>query len=173
MPRIIKTTVYKYDELSEQAKENALEQFAFINVDYDWWESTYEDAENVGLKITDFNTDRGNSIHGKILTSAPEVIESILENHGKHCDTYTTAARFKPKFELIEWQMDVRDNEDYTKYPNVEYDRDALEDKFLHDILEDYLSMLKKEYEYQTSREAIEEVLQANEYEFTADGKHV
>ncbi len=45
------------------------------------------------------------------------------------------------------------------------------EDEFLKELLEDYRIILQKEYEYQTSEEAIIGTIEANEYEFTQDGK--
>jgi hypothetical protein len=55
--------VYEFSELSDEAKEKAIEKLYDINVDYDWWDSNYEDFENlcqalcidVDLKKTYFN----------------------------------------------------------------------------------------------------------------------
>lgn len=44
-----------FDELSESAKEHALNRLGDINVDQGWWDFTYEDAENIGLEITSFS----------------------------------------------------------------------------------------------------------------------
>lgn len=46
MPRIdvVETEVFKFDELTEEAKQSAIENLYDINVDYEWWEYTYEDA---------------------------------------------------------------------------------------------------------------------------------
>jgi hypothetical protein len=43
--------------------------------------------------------------------------------------------------------------------------------EFLCDLLEDYRIILSKEYNYQTSEETIKETIEANDYEFTAEGK--
>jgi len=46
----------------------------------------------------------------------------------------------------------------------------------LYDInvdFEEYLSLLRQEYEYLTSKDAIVETIQANDYEFTEEGKLV
>ena len=42
--------------------------------------------------------------------------------------------------------------------------------EFRRSILEDYRIILQTEFEYLTSEEAIVEIIEANEYEFTADG---
>lgn len=53
--RTVRTKVYKFSELSEQAKEKAIESFYNINVDYEYWDSTYEDfklfCETIGLTV--------------------------------------------------------------------------------------------------------------------------
>ena len=46
-----------------------------------------------------------------------------------------------------------------------------LENEFLQSLLEDYSIMLQNESEYLQSAEAIRETIEANEYEFTEDGK--
>lgn len=40
-------TVYSFDELSDQAKEKAREWFREGRLDYDWWDSVYEDANQI------------------------------------------------------------------------------------------------------------------------------
>ncbi len=42
--RIKETKVYPFDELTEDAQEKAVENLAEINVDYGWWDATYDDA---------------------------------------------------------------------------------------------------------------------------------
>ncbi len=40
---------YKFDELPEEAKENAIEKYREDNLDYyDWWDCVYEDAKEIG-----------------------------------------------------------------------------------------------------------------------------
>lgn len=47
MPRELVTvkTVYKFDELSEAAKDKAIDKYRENNLDYDWWDSVYEAVE--------------------------------------------------------------------------------------------------------------------------------
>ena len=53
---------------------------------------------------------------------------------------------------------------------HIEHGLQALEAEFLKSILEDYSIILQKEYEYLTSREAVEETIEANDYHFTENG---
>jgi len=43
----METTVYKFSELSDRAKERARDWFRQGNLDYDWWDFIYEDAATI------------------------------------------------------------------------------------------------------------------------------
>lgn len=161
--REVKIKLYQYEELNEKAKEKALEWFANACSYDEFWDYMYEDAERVGLKITAFDIYR-QTIEGEILTSAPEVIQEILKEHGKNCETYKTAKRYEPSFKDLEAKRDAEDD-------TFEEEFEKTEHEFLQDILEDYLVLLKQEAEYRESREYLEEGIIANEYEFREDGK--
>jgi len=150
--------VYSFDELSDDAKKKAIQKLCDINVDFDWWDSTYEDARNIGIKITGFDIDRKQTVSGEFINSAGETIQDILREHGENCETYKTAMRYKHNFDLASDETD-------------EDELSASEDEFLNDILEDYRIILRNEYEYLTSEEAIIETIKANDYTFTIDGK--
>ena len=155
--RTIRTKVYQFSELSKDAQQKAIEVMAEINVDHDWWQSVYEDAANIGLKITGFDIDRGSYCKGEFIEDAQYTGEKILSEHGKICETYKTASEFIADREKLD--IDEQENE-----------LEELEMEFLNSLLEDYRIMLTKEYEYQTSEAAIIETIEANEYEFKADG---
>jgi hypothetical protein len=44
MPHIKETTVFKFDELSDRAKERARDKYRESALDYEWWEFVYDDA---------------------------------------------------------------------------------------------------------------------------------
>lgn len=142
--------VYQYDELGDEAKQKVLEKFYDLNVSFEWWEYLYEDAKRGGLKISEFDLGRGRHIKGKLLVSVGEVCARILAEHGKECETYKLATEYYRR-----------------KRENIPFE----EEEFLELLCEEYVSLLGKEYEYQTSKEAIEEEIRANEYEFIKDGK--
>ena len=56
--------LYSFDELREESKKKAIQNLWDINVDYDWWQFIYDDAKQIGLKLTGFDLDRGQSISG-------------------------------------------------------------------------------------------------------------
>lgn len=173
--KTIEIKVYEFDELGAEAQEKAIEKFADINVDYEWWDCIYDDAKIVGIKIIGFNIDRGSYCKGKFEHSPEETAKLILEQHGESCETYKTAKEF-----LDDWDKLVVKYSDGITVSKVseenefEFDKEAeeLEEEFTKSIFEDYRIILSKEYEYKTNREAIIETIKANEYLFTEDGKH-
>lgn len=165
--KVTETKVYKFDELSEEAQETILNHFA--ELDNDWYQFTYEDAANVYIKITAFDIDRGNYIEGEFLSGVLETAHKIEKEHGELCETYKTTMQYlKDRDEIIDTCPRDEDG-DIDEY-ECDNRLDELDAEFKRAILEDYLSLLRKEYEYQTSKEAILETINANEYEFTEDG---
>lgn len=168
--RTIRIKLYKFSELSESAKQKAIENLSDINVDYNWWTSTYEDAKNIGLKITSFDLDRNRNAKGEFSLSAAEVAQNIISNHGEMCETYKTAEKF-----LEEWQPIFNEymDEQSKKYESSEAEDELqdIEDDFLKSLLEDYSIILQNECEYLQSEDAIIETIEANEYEFTITGE--
>ena len=164
--RTIKIIAYKFDELSEDAQNKAIEYFEDININGEWWEYTYEDAANIGLKIISFDIDR-KDISGEFTTSAIEVYQDIVNNHGEECDTYKAAEKFKAVWQPI---YDTYMSDGFES-PQLEPMLCNIEDEFLNELLQCYLCLLREEYEYQTSSEAIKETLICNDYEFTESGE--
>lgn len=141
-----------------------------INVNFEWWDFTIDDAKNIGLIIDEFDLDRGAFCRGKFVDGATECADKIIKEHGDTCETYTTAAAFLKERDNVVDTAERDENGDINEW---ELDKilDAVEAEFLHDILEDYRIILQKEYEYLTSEAAILEMIEANDYEFTKDGR--
>ena len=157
--------VYEFDELIEKAKENAINKLADINVDYEWWDSTYDDAENIGLKLKTFDLDRNRHATGELILSATEVAANVIRDHGDQCETYKTAQEFLD--EQNKYPMPDDDSDEFSVWEDKMLE---LEDEFLKSLLEDYSIILQKEYEYLTSEEAIIESIKANDYVFDENG---
>lgn len=172
--RTIRTKVYKFSELSESAKQKAIEKMHDINFSWgDWWENVYEDAAQIGLKITGFDIDRGSYCKGEFLEDANYTANKIIQEHGHTCETYKTASGFLQDWSnLVEKYSDGIEKDKVAEDNEYEFDKDAddLENEFLKSICEDYRINLQKEYEYLSSEDAIIETIEANEYEFTKDG---
>lgn len=161
-------TVYKFKELSEKAQEKAIEKLSGINVDHDWYRFIYEDAETVGLKITGFDCER--DCTGKLKESAADTADLIIKNHGEKSDTFKLAEKFLEERDRIVNDAPRDENGDYADEWALDRDLDALEAEFLKDLLEEYRVILSKEYDYLTSKAAIIETIEANDYDFLEDG---
>lgn len=162
MPKVRSYTVYKFDELSAEGQQKAVENLYDINVDHDWWEYTYKDAQTIGLKITGFDIDRGAYCKGEWIESPLTAVKLIKKNHGESCETYKTALQYEKL--MLECPRNEEDEP-------IEDELEVIEDDFRNALLEDYRVMLEQEYEYLTSREAIIETISANDYMFTVNGK--
>ena len=175
MQTITKTyNVYKFSELSEDAKQKALEAMYDINIDYDWWNYVYEDAENIGLKITEFDLDRASFVHADTILSYTEIADRIIAEHGETCETYQTAKEFlNDRDNLVAKYSDGVKLDEVTEENEYDFDQDCdnLEEEFHKSLCEDYRIMLQNEYEYLTSEEAIIETIEGNDYDFTEDGE--
>lgn len=169
MAKTIRIKIYKFEELTPAAQTKALNQFADINTDYEWWDSTYEDAKTIGLLIKGFDTNV--SVIGQFIAGAEETAHLIEKEHGPDTETFKTATLYlQSRDKLInEWPKD--ENQEHINVLELDWELDALDADFLRSLCEDYRIMLSKEYDYLTSEEAIKETVIANEYDFTKDGK--
>ena len=92
--RTIETIAYQFQELDEQTKEKAIDNYRHISVDDDsWYEWIKEDLISVGIELRSFDIDRGSfaEIH---LEDFYKTCELILKWHGENCETYKIAERY-------------------------------------------------------------------------------
>jgi uncharacterized protein YqkB len=171
--RIKETKVYTFSELNEDAKQQALENLADININHDWWEHIYFDAEKIGCEINGFDIDRGNDCNLEFQLTGFEIANKIVANHGEQCETYLTAKQFLFDHDNLVFQhSDGKNTKVVAEDNEIDFDNDLdqLEGEFKHSLSEDYRIMLSHEYDYLTSEEAIIETIEANEYEFDEHG---
>lgn len=152
--RTIDIKLYKFNELTEEAQRKAIDNLCDINVDHDWWECVYQDAEDVGLLIKGFDINR-RTIEIDFYQDAEHSACHILSSHGHESSTYQNTIDFVVTY------LQYRDNDE----------KEEVRYELLRDLGNSYLAMLENEYEYLTSEEAIVETIVANEYEFTENGK--
>jgi len=180
----VTTKVYEFDELSDEAKETAILAYSDINVHDEWWDGDFEDAKNIGLKLVAFGL---NPIYanGKWIEGAEEAAALVLENHGcgckPHvagcepqegaCETYKTAWEFQNAISVQGSIFEAQDDfdPDYEEFTESDQYKEMC-DEFLKDLCGDYGTMLSKQHDYMLSDEAVQETIEANEWEFTVDG---
>lgn len=145
--RTIEMQAYKFNELDDNAKLQAIKYNIYINVNYDWYDCTYETLRECGIKVNSFDTGRNNSCEISFLITAHEVATNIVDTFGEAMDIVLYAKKFiKGKYSFV-------------------YFKRRLESEILNWLIQ--------EYEYLTSEEAIIETIEANEYEFTKEGKSI
>lgn len=189
---------YEYDELSEDAKEKALESMYNINVDDDfWYDAVFEDAKNIGhlmgidienIYFSGFSSQGDGACFTGHYSYAKKSVKEV-----KSC-----APQDKELHRIVSELADIQKRNFYRIVASVKHsghysheyctsidvsaydhnDNDLItketEDGII-ELLRDYMRwiyrQLEKEYEYMTGREAIEETIRANEYRFTEDGE--
>jgi hypothetical protein len=172
--KTIEIQLFKFDELSDKAKEKALIEYYDWNVNFDWWDSVYYDAKNVGITINGFALDRVNHCKIEFRYDEKDICQKIIMEHGENCETHKIATKFLSDYEeLVKKYSDGIKTNIVSEDNEEDFDNEIieLETELHHELSEEYLSILRKEYEYLTSEEAIIEALEANEIEFTIKGE--
>ena len=152
--KTVSINLYSFDELSEKSKKRALNDLCDINVDYPYWDFTYEDAKNIGIELTGFDLQRKSKCDGELITTIQKSIEKVLSEHGETCKTYQIALDYKKELERA-----------------TDEEMEGLESAYLDEMLQEYHNILDREYDYLISEEAIIETINANDYTFEENGK--
>jgi len=140
-------------------------------------EENYDDALAIGLKIISVGLDRDRHADGHLIQPVLETAQSIMREHGATCDTYKLADEYLQRYrdESQRWYKWAQE-EDPDYYNDIRYfdetdEYETLRDDFTKALLEEYSVLLQREYEYFTSGEVVAETLEANDYDFTEDGR--
>ncbi len=198
MPQQISITVYQYDELSEKAKEKARTWYSegAFN-DATWAEYTVNDFVEVAKRLNIDISERTFRAIGGQEKSEPKVSWDNFPWRLAFEGSWT-AAGFDPK-KVTEWapqdeklkeiaaqlqtiveragpDVQVKCGVSRDCWPEIEMvsgelDSTAEVEEPLKELCRWGAANLESEWEYQNSREQIEESIRANEYEFTADGE--
>ena len=195
--KTIEVKVYEFDELSDSSKQVALEKFAEINVDFDWYEPIYEgcmeEAVEAGFQIDkiyfsgfwsqgDGAMFNYTGLDRKLLEQAvntltiPDWKKNILRNgylsgSGKQTGHYYHSRSCSHHI----W---VETDNGMQLYPNIEnlfcrYE-EQIED-YIINLYENLCNSLYKNleayYNELTSEDYVISTIKENEYVFTEDGK--
>lgn len=175
MQKVISTTVYTFDELSEAAKEKARAWFIEGDIWDQRYSTTFEDAKQAGITIEDFETDAWENVHNLKISfddGALNTMNYIINNHGENCDTYKAARAYENAID----ELPNLPEESAANYAEIERElcesADAIEGDFIVALEKCYTRMLKQEFEYMRSNEYVDEIIIVNEYTFTKSGEH-
>jgi len=175
--------VYKFDELSKEVQEKVLEKHSNINVDYDWWDFVYEDYDEKLEKMGFISPDKSFSgfwSQGDGASfSAGVDVEKYLKskklgnkykkvinafNDGTFSTKIVTRGNYSHSGTMSDETYNTMDNE------GLGYEVSEMILKDAKDMADKLYKDLEKEYDGLTSEESIKDTLEANEYEFKADG---
>lgn len=174
-------TLYSFDELSEKAQQKAIKELYDINVDHKWYDSTFDQLkselsergfDNAEIHFSGFWSQGDGACFDadislekfcsdkRILAIAKEychfhIAKNSFANHYSHQRTRYVEYNAVGKANI--------DNALSELSKVIESQRLSLS----HEIYR----ALEKEYDHLTSKEAIIETINANEWTFTKDGK--
>jgi hypothetical protein len=191
--------LYKFDELSDEVKEEILNRNRQINVEHDWWEwelsllePTKEDLDSIGVNEQDldgnlfdysenkmyFDFERNYYLgFGDIEVNNEEAFRRLLKiPKSLWRNTYfmfdNEGARYERNTKLY-LELDLQDEEEH-KVKYLEGIADECYDE-AKDIWDDIMNrawrILRDNYEDLMSDEAVAETIRINEYTFLEDGE--
>ena len=198
--RTIETKVYQYEELSEQAKENARNSLRDrlsenrIDAEADDYRNTLKKIEEIfGIKVRDWSVNGYSPTYFRFyfvnldedIENEPKFLLRYLNRDVLPCidcrKTYYTKNYYKKrKSRIISYP--IYDFCITGAWTDIAVD-DALNNikesimqgksarEFVSDMLDNFFKQWNKDYEYACSDESIEDEIVNNEYEFLENGK--
>lgn len=189
--------LYPFDELSDKAKENARQWWREAGLDYDWWDSTEEEARQIaalmGLEVDKlmfrgfWSQGDGASFTGRysyakgsvkaVKDYAPQdadlhwIAESLqaIQRKNFYGLSANVTRGYDSNFYCHENTMDIQVETRAGDWANDEAQWAV--SKAFKDFARWYYRQLKAEYDYLNSDEAVDESIRVNEYTFTESGK--
>lgn len=167
--RTIETKIYRFEELSDLAKENAIDMLRFINTnDTDWWQCSFDTWREIGVQINSFDLFK-EKIEIDLFYSHEDVAQRIVSSFG-HNESYD----FAKEYLELKKKLDKTYENEFDEWGEcAEYD-DELDDAnalFYADLENAIIWWLRLEMDYLESDDAIIDTIEANEYEFTEIGE--
>jgi hypothetical protein len=183
---VITRNLYTFAELSESAQQRAIEKLWDLNVDYAWYESTYETIQTAGqcmgidCTVKGFDLDRGQSIDLRGRYTYRKAWRAALA-HEFGGDTLAELGGIGEELQKVQRRAFYLASAELRRpymFDGTRYDVDRDIGADVTDDLTDALRsfehwawrLLRDEYEYLTSAEAIKEMIEANKYEFDEAG---
>jgi len=183
--RTIEYKALKFGELSEEAKEKALECMRDLNVDYNWWDGTLEfiaedwlDKYGISFEASGicFDLDpRYKELHfirEKVYVEKPyRLVHAATGSKGLAMCAGKGLLEFY--FETVHYggghARTFLRHSDYRSVNTPDLPVDF--EQFFHELCQEFWRILEKEYDYLISDEAVKETIEINEYDFYEDGK--
>jgi hypothetical protein len=158
--KTIEVTLYKFDELSDKAKEFAVQDNIHIMTDFgSYWDEIFLwQLKDVGISVDSFDLNR-REIEVDFYEDLNDVCANVVKDFkgseiAEMCANYLTSVEAQLAFD--------------------ETDEDMLEDMemvFIYDLKCELLNMFQREYDYLTDADVIADYLLGNEFDFDINGK--
>jgi len=176
--RTIEIKAFQFEELDSQTQEKIIENNRAINVDSDFWYQCELDNYKTELKIKVNEFDIYRRTINITIEDIFETAEKIINFFGKKSSVVYIAKTFiRDRDTLVKKYGEGNEKDGYGVKEEFwsEYDEEIeyLEKEFRKEIAEEILSMLTRDYEYETSDDGIKETILANKYEFTENGERI
>ena len=181
--REMNVTVYSFDELSEAAQERALNAFRCSNVEFNWYEDTFDTIRTagklLGLEIDDIHFDTDLycifDAHYRYVRGAAKAVRDEFPWADDLHDVERKLQDLQ-KRHFYSLSCAVTKGRTTNRYRCFRFGEDY-ECEDLGDIIDDFAHwarvLLRDEYEWLTSDEAVKEIIIINEHEFDEEGKLV
>lgn len=190
MPRIHETTLYKFNELSSEAKETAISSFQEDDsyLDYEWYEDTINDFTtileligyyDIACYFSGFYSQGDGACFSARFSRNKRCLDKVKKYCPKEKKILNIVEQIQSEMPLHEEYEIKHSGRYYHEYcTNVYYLGDnnkaeQLDERFLElsrQLMRILYKKLNDEYDYLNSSEAITEFIKANDYEFTEDG---
>lgn len=194
--RVIETKVFTFEELNSEARKKAIESLQHVNVKHDFWhDNAIDDAKQIGalmgidideVHFSGFWSQGDGACFTGTYAYKKGSVKAVKEYAPRCEEVHSIAERLssiqKDNFYKLEatikhsghYYHEYCTDIDVRKDDNYPSDAVIIE---VADCLRDYMRwiyrQLEQEYDYQTSDEAIIDTIEANEYEFTEEGKQI
>lgn len=189
-------TIYKIDELSEEARKFAIDTWNEHGLDHVWWIDIYDDfkaiADLMGITVKDiyftgfYSQGDGASFTGlytfeenapnEVRNHAPKdkelhnIVDALTKEQKDHDNNLNAIISRDDSNYYHENSVNIElyvESED----SETDYFTDEHIESLFRDLMRWLYKQLEQEYTYMTSDEAVIETLRINDYEFTQDGK--
>ena len=191
--RTITKEVYKFEELNEETQERVIEDNRDINVDYQWWDFSFDDIKEIGkilginiknIYFSGFYSQGDGACFEGDYSYEKESVKKIKEYAPLDEELHKIAKDLyllqKKHFYRLSANVEHNGHYYHEFCTNITvYDDNISDDttEGIKEILRSFMqwiySTLEKECEYLTSDEAIKDTIIANEYEFTEEGEMI
>ena len=185
-------TIYKFDELSDEAKEKAREWFRDDALDYEWYDGVEDDFKEIG-KLLGINVTKvyfsgfwsqgdGACFEGSYYYekgSVKKLTEYAPQDKELHRIAKELQQAQKPNFYGVYGTIKHRGHYYHKMCTEIDLYRDDRETiigeddiiELLRNLMGWLYRTLEREYEYLNSDEQVDETIRINEYEFTEEGR--